>query len=92
MVTRCPCSPHVVDETLFLVSFDNCQVSTLCSAKILSPATTELCGGDPLPLLTNVLLYHVAPMIMSLTQVVDGEDIATLFSDASIQPDARKLV
>lgn len=47
---------------------------------------------DPLPLLNNVLLYHVTPMIMSLTQVVDGEDIATLFSNASIQPDARKLV
>lgn len=55
-------------------------------------ALTDLGGGDPIPLLTNVLLYHVSPMTMPLVQVVDGEDVATLLTDASFHPEGRTLV
>lgn len=54
-------------------------------------ALTLLGDGDPIPLLTNVLLYHVSPETQSLTQVVDGEDIATLLGDATIEPVGRVL-
>lgn len=52
---------------------------------------TTLGDGDPIPLLTNVLLYHVVPETLSISQVVDGEDIATLLEDASIEPMGRTL-
>ncbi len=54
-------------------------------------ALTELGDGDPIPLLTSVLLYHVSPSTLSLTGVVNGDDIATLFADADISPEGRKL-
>ncbi|MBT8150122.1 MAG: fasciclin domain-containing protein [Gammaproteobacteria bacterium] len=55
-------------------------------------ALTDLGGGDPIPLLTNVLLYHVSPEVRTLNHIVDGEDVATLLSDAAIEPSGRSLV
>lgn len=35
-------------------------------------------GGDPIPLLTNILLYHVAPQSLQASQVLASDGIATL--------------
>lgn len=35
-------------------------------------------GGDPIPLLTNVLLYHVAPQSLQASQVLSSSSIETL--------------
>ncbi|MGB5324033.1 MAG: fasciclin domain-containing protein [Pseudomonadales bacterium] len=51
---------------------------------------TDLGDGDPIPLLTQVLLYHVAPVELSITEVVDGGEIDTL-QGATITPDGRSL-
>ena len=39
---------------------------------------TEVGGGDPIPVLTDVLLYHVAPKRLSLLQVIFAQQIETL--------------
>lgn len=44
----------------------------------LVEAFTALGGGDPIPLLTEVLLYHVAPEKLNVFQVLFGGPIDTL--------------
>lgn len=44
----------------------------------LVEAFTALGGGDPIPLLTEVLLYHVAPEKLNVLQVLLGGPIDTL--------------
>lgn len=46
---------------------------------------TDLGGGDPIPVLTDVLLYHVAPVALSPLQVVFSPTIPTL-QGATIRP------
>lgn len=41
-------------------------------------ALTLMGGGDPIPLLTEILLYHVAPESLQASQVLGAEDIDTL--------------
>ena len=57
-------------------------------------ALTELGGGDPIPLLTNVLLYHVAPERLSAKVVLESDAIGTLLMDAEFTVDAldRRLI
>ncbi|MFN0060387.1 MAG: fasciclin domain-containing protein [Planctomycetota bacterium] len=51
---------------------------------------TDLGGGDPIPLLTNVLLYHVVPEEVTPFQLIlltlFDEEIPTLLSGATIDP------
>lgn len=58
--------------------------------QFLVSTMTTLGGGDPIPVLTNILKYHVAPARISLIQVViatlAGNTIATLLPGATIQP------
>ncbi len=54
-------------------------------------ALTELGGGDPIPLLTNILLYHVSPDTQVLKDVILSDTIDTLFDDATFYPDGRRL-
>lgn len=54
-------------------------------------ALTELGGGDPIPLLTQILLYHVSPGSKVLKDVILSESLTTLLEDATIQPDGRTL-
>lgn len=41
-------------------------------------ALTLLSGGDPIPLLTDILLYHVAPESLQASQVVTASEVQTL--------------
>nr|MBX2870391.1 fasciclin domain-containing protein [Acidiferrobacterales bacterium] len=54
-------------------------------------ALTELGGGDPIPLLTDILLYHVSPGSQVLKDVVLTDSIETLLSGAVITPDGFTL-
>lgn len=46
---------------------------------------TELGEGDPIPVLTDILLYHVAPKRLGLLQVIFSQQIETL-QGATIKP------
>lgn len=58
--------------------------------QFLVDALTALGGGDPIPTLTNILKYHVAPTRLTLLDVivrtVFGDDISTLLPGATIRP------
>lgn len=51
-------------------------------------ALTELGGGDPIPLLTAVLQYHVAPEALPAKAVLESAAVATLLADAFLGIDA----
>ncbi|MEM9503992.1 MAG: fasciclin domain-containing protein, partial [Cyanobacteria bacterium P01_E01_bin.43] len=55
-------------------------------------ALTELGGGNPLPLLTDVLLYHVSPEAQSQTQLQSAGTTTTLLSDVSLVVVGSELV
>ncbi|MEL6400343.1 MAG: fasciclin domain-containing protein [Cyanobacteria bacterium J06607_6] len=55
-------------------------------------ALTELGGGNPLPLLTDVLLYHVSPGAQSQTQLQSAGTTTTLLSDVSFVVVGSELV
>lgn len=59
---------------------------------VIVDALTTLGEGDPIPLLTNVLLYHVAPEKLTLKKVLGLEDVETLLNGATFSPDGRVLV
>lgn len=46
--------------------------------EFLVTALTELGGGDPIPVLTDILLYHVAPERLRPLQVIFSREIQTL--------------
>jgi uncharacterized surface protein with fasciclin (FAS1) repeats len=58
----------------------------------LVDAFTTLGGGDPIPVLTNVLLYHVAPEKLGPLQVIFGGPIDTLLDGATVQPRFLRLI
>ena len=60
----------------------------------LVAALTELGSGDPIPVLTNVLLYHVAPESISFAQVraARSAQVDTLLPGASLTVNVRQIV
>ena len=54
-------------------------------------ALTDLGGGDPIPLLTDVLLYHVSPGAQTALEIAGSDSVATLLEDASLTPDGATL-
>ena len=52
-------------------------------------ALTTLGGGDPIPLLTAILLYHVTPDQLPVKDVLLSESVLTLLG-ATIHPDSVK--
>lgn len=58
---------------------------------VIVTALTELGGGELLPILTNVLLYHVAPEPLTLKQVVESDAVTTLLDGATIAPKGTVL-
>ena len=58
----------------------------------IAGALTELGGGDPIPLLTDILLYHVAPGARTEPTITGSEGIATLLEGAEIAPAGGALV
>ncbi|MFK7835540.1 MAG: fasciclin domain-containing protein [Sulfitobacter sp.] len=55
-------------------------------------ALTDLGGGDPIPLLTNILLYHVSGGAKTQEEIEAADSITTLLADASITPADGALV
>ncbi len=55
-------------------------------------ALTVIGNGNPIPVLTDVLLYHVSPGTKSLYRVVFNREIKTLLDGASIVPAYLKLL
>ena len=55
-------------------------------------ALTELGGGDPIPLLTDVLLYHLSEGAKLLEEVGSLETVDTLLEGATFAPDGTTLV
>ena len=58
----------------------------------IAQALTDLGGGDPIPLLTDILLYHVAPGARTEPTISGSEGIATLLDGAEIAPSGGALV
>lgn len=58
----------------------------------LVAAFTELGQGDPIPVLTNVLLYHVVGEKLGPIRVIFGGPIETLLEGATVQPRFLTLV
>ena len=52
-------------------------------------ALTSLGGGDPFPLLTAILLYHVSPDAQTVKDVLLSDSVLTLLG-ATVQPDAKR--
>lgn len=56
-------------------------------------ALTELGGGDPIPVLTSVLLYHVAPERLTIDNVLfDSDTVTTALDGATFSVDRRSLI
>jgi uncharacterized surface protein with fasciclin (FAS1) repeats len=66
------------------------------SWQFLVSALTTLGGGNPLPVLTDVLLYHVAPGDLDANDFAlagsTSTPVATLLAGASFQPSGRTLI
>ena len=62
----------------------------------LVAALTGLGGGDPIPVLTNVLLYHVVPQRVNAVQFFvlsfSGANVPTLLSGATIRPAFFRII
>lgn len=55
-------------------------------------ALTTLGDGDPIPVLTNVLLYHVSPDAQTFQQARAAGEVTTLLDGATFGVDGRTLV
>jgi uncharacterized surface protein with fasciclin (FAS1) repeats len=51
---------------------------------------TELGGGNPIPLLTQVLLYHVAPGALTAKDVLETSPLPTALESVTIYPDSKR--
>lgn len=58
----------------------------------LVASLTELGGGDPIPLLTDVLLYHVSEGAKSAQEIDDLDEVETLLSGATFGSEGTELV
>ncbi len=72
------------------LEFDESDDASVFGA--IAGALTELGGGDPIPLLTDILLYHVSPGAKMLGEVAALEDVPTLLEGATFSPDGTSLV
>ncbi|WP_299679243.1 fasciclin domain-containing protein [uncultured Roseobacter sp.] len=48
--------------------------------------------GDPIPLLTNILLYHVSPGAKTAAEVDGADQVTTLLTDATFGSEGTELV
>ncbi|MEM1254258.1 MAG: fasciclin domain-containing protein [Cyanobacteria bacterium P01_H01_bin.21] len=55
-------------------------------------ALSDLGDGDPIPILTDVLLYHISPGVKTLETVQSEPTITTLLEGATLMPDGNSLV
>ena len=55
-------------------------------------ALTELGGGDPIPLLTDILLYHVSPHAKTAAQIDAQDQVSTLLEGATFGTEGSELI
>lgn len=48
--------------------------------------------GDPIPLLTDILEFHISPGVQDLNQVAAADSVATLQDDATVSVDGTTLI
>lgn len=58
----------------------------------LVDALTTLGGGDPIPVLTNILLYHVSAGAKSAQQIDDLDSVDTLLAGATFGSEGTELI
>ena len=58
----------------------------------LTAALTDLGGGDPIPLLTDILTYHVSPGAKTAAEVDAADQIETLLTGGFIGSEGRELI
>ncbi|MFK8079024.1 MAG: fasciclin domain-containing protein [Granulosicoccus sp.] len=59
---------------------------------VIVAALTDLGNGDPIPVLTDILLYHVLPERLSTGSIRRSGSLDTLLDDATITPDGSRLI
>jgi len=58
----------------------------------LVQALTDLGGGDPIPLLTDILLYHVSPGAKTAAEIDAADSVETLLTGATFGTEGTELV
>lgn len=58
----------------------------------IAAVLTELGNGDPIPLLTDILLYHVSPTAKSQAQLQADGTVTTLLASASFEVNGEELI
>jgi len=58
----------------------------------IANALTELGEGDPVPLLRDILLYHVSPEAKEQAQIIQQQNVDTLLEGASFTVEDNELV
>lgn len=74
------------------LGFDGDQSDETAVFNHIAGALADLNGGDPIPLLTDILLYHVSPEAKLAVQIEALDEVPTLLTDASFAPIAGQLV
>ena len=58
----------------------------------IAGALADLAGGDPVPLLTDILLYHVSPGAKTAAEVDAADTVTTLLDGATFGSEGTELV
>lgn len=74
------------------LGFDGDETDENAVFGFIASTLTDLGGGDPIPLLTDILLYHVAPGERTEPTILASEGIGTLLDGAEIAPAGGALV
>ena len=74
------------------LGFDGDQTDETAVFNHIAGALTELGGGDPIPLLTDILLYHVSPEAKFEAEIEALDAVPTLLTGATFAPEDGKLV
>jgi uncharacterized surface protein with fasciclin (FAS1) repeats len=74
------------------LGFDGDQTDESAVFGFIAQALTDLGGGDPIPLLTDILLYHVSGGAKSEAEITASGSVATLLTGATIAPSGGALV
>ena len=74
------------------LGFDGDQGDETAVFNHIAGALAGLNGGDPIPLLTDILLYHVSPAAKLAAQVEALDAIETLLTGETFEPTAGQLV
>ena len=74
------------------LGFDGDQGDETAVFNHIAGALAGLNGGDPIPLLTDILLYHVSPEAKLAVQVEALDAVETLLTGETFEPTAGQLV